>query len=151
MGNSRLHWPDLAAGIMLIAISVIGYILNLEHPMGTARRMGPGYLPFLTFLILVTLGTLLVIRGLRSGPTPIGKWAVKETLVILGALIVFGIIIERLGIIIAILVTVMIAGFAEAKYNPLRTAGGAVALVAICVGIFVWGLDIRLPLFPWSK
>lgn len=151
MRNSRLHWPDLASGIMLIAFSVAGYILNLEHPMGTARRMGPGYLPFMTFLLLVILGVFLLIRGFISGPIRIAKWAWIEASIITASLLVFAVTIERLGIIVAIFISVMIANCSEPKFKPMRAAAGAIGLIIICVSIFVWGLDIRLPLFPWSR
>jgi len=151
MRNKRIHSPDLATAIMLIVFSAAGFFLNLEHPMGSARRMGPGYLPFLTFLLLTAIGIVLLVRGLVSGPVSQGKWAWRENWIILIALVAFGLTIEHLGIILSIFITVMISSYAEPVFKPVRAAAGAAVLIFICVTIFVWGLDIRLPLFPWSQ
>jgi hypothetical protein len=45
----KINAKDVASGAFLILIAVIGLWLNQEHALGTALRMGPGYMPMLVF------------------------------------------------------------------------------------------------------
>lgn len=76
---------DIFAGIMLIALAAIGYWLNQDHALGTVRRMGPGYMPMLTFWILGGLGIAVLLGGVFGGPLPIGREAWREFVISLVA------------------------------------------------------------------
>lgn len=142
---------DIFAGVMFMAFAAIMLWLNQDHPIGTARRMGPGYMPMLAFWILGVLGFTIVIGGLVSGSNPIGRFAWKDMAVILAAMIFFGLTLERIGFFAAITGTIVIAAIAEKRFMPLRVAGLVAGLLLICWAIFIWGLDIRVPRFPWSR
>jgi len=142
---------DILAGLLFIAFAAAMLWLNEAHPIGTARRMGPGYMPMLTFWILGGLGLAIVLGGLFSGPNAIGRFAWKDLAVILAAMVFFGAALERLGFFAAIAGTIMIAAIAEKKFMPLRVAGLVAGLLLICWAIFIWGLELRIPQFPWSR
>ncbi|WP_371819110.1 hypothetical protein [Roseococcus sp. SDR] len=57
---------------MLVAL--VGLYLNQDHSLGTARRMGPGYMPMMVFYIQAGLGALVIFFSLFSGPDPLEKW-----------------------------------------------------------------------------
>ncbi|QYU67892.1 glycosyltransferase [Leptolyngbya sp. 15MV] len=78
----KLNTRDLIAGGILLAFAVAGYILNLDHTLGSARRMGPGYMPMLTFWLLGGLATAVIIIGLFNGPDPLEPWTRLEILAI---------------------------------------------------------------------
>lgn len=78
----RLNTKDLIAGGIFLLIAVIGLWLNLEHTLGSARRMGPGYMPMLAFMLLGGLGVAVVLLGLFSGPDPLAKWTQLEILAV---------------------------------------------------------------------
>ena len=50
----------------------------------------------------------------------------------------------------SITLCVAIASFAEKVYRPVRVAGLVAFLLALCWFLFIWYLDIRIPVFPWS-
>jgi hypothetical protein len=85
----KLNTKDLIAGGLLLALAITGYILNLDHTLGSARRMGPGYMPMLTFWLLGGLGTAVMVLGLFNGPDPLDKWTTLEILAIPFACIAF--------------------------------------------------------------
>ncbi|MBE9607347.1 hypothetical protein IAI18_20960 [Acetobacteraceae bacterium H6797] len=70
----KLNAKDVASGIMLVAIAILGLWLNMDHTLGTARRMGPGYMPMLVFWLQLGLGAIVLIAGFFSGPDPLEKW-----------------------------------------------------------------------------
>lgn len=192
--NIKISWQDVASGLLLLGIAVIGYQLNLDHPLGTVRRMGPGYMPMMTFWLLGGLGVAVLLGGLFSGPdiidaetrrevllslVAIGAFAValvlearlgkagwiphvalmavmlvacigikSSTLPINLAMYFFWAALERWGFIAAIGGAVMAAGLAERPIRLLRSAGTATGLLLICWAIFIWYLDIRVPLLP---
>lgn len=70
----NVNMKDLMAGLFLVLLAVIGWYLNQEHSLGTARRMGPGYMPLMVFWIQLGLGLIVVLMALFSGPDPLEKW-----------------------------------------------------------------------------
>ncbi|WP_144186017.1 tripartite tricarboxylate transporter TctB family protein [Elioraea rosea] len=141
---------DLFAGVMFVAFAAFMLWLNTDHPIGSARRMGPGYMPMLAFGILGVLGVAIVIGGLLTGPNLIGRFAWRDMVLILLAMVVFGLTVERLGFIVSIALCVGIASLAEKVWKPLRVVGLIAFLLALCWFLFIWYLDIRIPVFPWS-
>lgn len=72
---------DLFAGTILLALALIGWWLNQDHPLGTARRMGPGYMPMLSFWILGILGVAVLATAMVSGPREVGSDAWREIII----------------------------------------------------------------------
>jgi hypothetical protein len=70
----NLNAKDLFAGAFLILVALAGLYLNQDHSLGTARRMGPGYMPMMVFWLLAGLGAFVVVAGLINGPDPLEKW-----------------------------------------------------------------------------
>ena len=60
----KLNTKDLLSAGLFIAFAAIGLWLNQDHNLGSARRMGPGYMPMLTFWILIGLGSIVLASGL---------------------------------------------------------------------------------------
>jgi hypothetical protein len=78
----KLNTRDLIAGSMFLLIAVIGYWLNLDHTLGSARRMGPGYMPMLAFWLLGGIGVLVIVAALFNGPDPLDKWTRLEVVAV---------------------------------------------------------------------
>nr|WP_249732060.1 hypothetical protein [Roseococcus sp. SDR] len=70
----KINAKDLASGIFLVLVALVGLYLNQDHSLGTARRMGPGYMPMMVFYIQAGLGALVIFFSLFSGPDPLEKW-----------------------------------------------------------------------------
>lgn len=78
----KLNTKDLISGGLLVLIAVVGLWLNQDHNLGNARRMGPGYMPMLTFWLLAGLGAFVVVAGLFNGPDPLADWTKLEVLAV---------------------------------------------------------------------
>jgi hypothetical protein len=56
----KINQRDVVAGVFLVFLAAIGMWLNTDHSMGTARRMGPGYMPWMVFALQALLGALVI-------------------------------------------------------------------------------------------
>ena len=144
----KVNAKDVAAGALLLVLALVGLWLNQAHGLGTARRMGPGYMPMLVFWIQVGLGALILGIGLFNGPDPLERWEWRELLLVLASVCVFGLLLERGGLMLAIAASVTVAAFADRDQRPLGVVGLVVFLMALCWWIFIRQLDIRVPLWP---
>ncbi len=148
---------DVVAGALFIVFGLAFAIGALGYELGTAVRMGPGYVPLVLGAVLVGLGVALVGTGLvsRHRPEdelaePAGDIPWRAIVFILAAVIVFGAGIEPLGIVPILLVTTFIAAVADRSTSLRDAALIAVGLTVVCVLIFVGLLQLRLPLLgPW--
>jgi hypothetical protein len=106
-----LNGKAIAAGLILLAFAIVGFWINAQdHAIGTARRMGPGYMPMLAYGILGFLAVVTVVTGLFSGPDALERWSRSELLSVLG------------GIVTAIVVTAVLSamgGIISRNWYPL--------------------------------
>ena len=71
----KLNAKDIASGVILILFAAVALWLNQDHSLGSARRMGPGYMPMLVFWILLGLGIIILGSAFFNGPDPMQKWS----------------------------------------------------------------------------
>jgi hypothetical protein len=71
----RINAKDFWSGVLLLTLAAVGLWLNLDHTLGSARRMGPGYMPMLTFWLLLGLGAIVLGISFVGGSDPLEKWA----------------------------------------------------------------------------
>ena len=186
----KLNTKDLISAALLIGFAVVGLWLNMDHSLGSARRMGPGYMPWLSFMLLL---------GLFNGPDPIPMWTGAEIgFLLLGAVVgtaaglaaahaggwlgsgwnplgigmfvgsmvvsvvkswrplfivtaafsLFGVMLETLGLMTSIAISVILSAFADPSHRPKGVAGLVVFLCVLCYAVFIYELDIRVPVWP---
>ena len=141
---------DVLSGLMFIAFALLGLWLSRNYPVGTAVRMGTGYVPRLLCWILLLLGGVILIMGLRAAdaedaPPPL-RW--RPLVLIPTALVAFALTIERLGIVIAGLLLIGIGALGGREMRPLEVAAAAAVLVFFTWAIFIWALGLPIPVWP---
>ena len=144
----KINAKDVASGLLLIVVAAAGLYLNQEHNLGTARRMGPGYMPMLVFWLQFGLGVIVLAIGLFNGPDPLERWAWRELVLILASLCVFALLLETGGLFLAIAATVAVAALADRTHRPLGVLGLIIFLIALCWFVFIRELDIRVSIWP---
>ncbi len=152
--NQFLKNKDLLAGIMFIAIGVVFFVGAYNYSIGTASRMGPGYFPRILGGILAVLGVLVAAAGLKNqakwaATSGIG-WTWKPVILVTLAVVLFAVALPKLGILAAIVILISLAGYAAHDRNYAQLAGIAIFMCVFCAGVFVWGLNLQMKLFPWS-
>jgi hypothetical protein len=155
---------NVASGLMFIMVGGIGLWVSRNYPIGTAVRMGTGYVPRLMCWILLALGALVLVMGIRGGDAaerdPPLLW--QPLLFIPLSLVVFalgmdglsirgtGIEISSLGFVISGLMMIAVAGMAFVESRVIEVVISAVALVFFTWAIFVYALGLTIPVWPGS-
>lgn len=146
MGLLNRNPKDLWTGVLFIAVGIAAIVLVREHMMGTAMSMGPAYFPTVLGVIQLLIGVALVVRSfLRSG-LPIGRLALAKLAFVLGAILLFGLLLRGMGLIVAIIVIVVLSAYASEKFRWLSALSLAVGIAIGSAIVFVVLLGIPIPL-----
>jgi putative tricarboxylic transport membrane protein len=135
---------DVLAGLLFIAFAIVGLWASHTYPIGTATRMGTGYVPRLLCWLLFGLGVAIVATGLRGagGSIELGRPIWRAIVFVPLSLLAFALLIGRFGVIAA---TVAVA---SRESRPFEVAVAALALVLLTLAIFVWGVGLPIPVWP---
>ena len=139
---------DFVAGLMFAAFGVAAIVISSNYPLGTAARMGPGYFPRILGLLLIVLGTVLVLRALRLQGSPLPRWPLRPTLVVLGSVILFGLIVTRVGLALSTVILILAASAASHEFRPKEALVSGIGFAILAIAVFVIGLKIQLPVWP---
>jgi hypothetical protein len=142
------HPKDFYAGLVFIAFGIAALVIGSNYNLGTAARMGPGYFPRILGILLILLGAALSLRALRVQGSPIAAWKWRPTLVVLGSVVIFGLIVTTVGLVLSTILLIVMASAASHEFRPREAAISAVILAAVCVGIFVIGLKLQIGIWP---
>ncbi len=138
---------DALLGSLFVAVGATALIIALDYPIGSAGRMGPGYFPVIvaTLLTVVGLGILLRARMGASEPITVARWL--PVVVVSAAIVLFGLMIERLGLPAAVFLLCAVAALASVKFElAWKPIAGAAAFAAFCGLLFVRLLGLPLPI-----
>jgi putative tricarboxylic transport membrane protein len=139
---------DFWCGMIFIAIGVAFMALASEYRMGTAARMGPGFFPTLLGGLLAVLGLTLSIPALVRAGEAFPRLHIRPTLTLLASIVVFAVLLEPLGFVLAALVLILIGGFADPDLRLVESAAVAVFLTGFSVVVFVILLGLPFELWP---
>jgi hypothetical protein len=139
---------DFWSGLIFAALGVAFVATARNYPLGSALRMGPAYFPTMVGGLLAILGLVLIARSAFVTGEAIGHIGLRALILVLGALVLFGYLLDFTGLVpaIAALVFVSAAGGHEFKFGEVAIL--AIALVVLAVGIFYYGLGMPLDLGP---
>jgi Tripartite tricarboxylate transporter TctB family len=146
--------PDLLAGGLFILLGLAFAVGGSTYDVGSALRMGPGYVPILLGGILAALGLAIVAKAFvggdqharevldqERGPIP---WSQAALLV--AAVVFFGATVRGLGLAPALFVATFLAALAGRGTGLVRALVIAAGLTGLCLVVFVGLLQLRLPL-----
>jgi Ca2+/H+ antiporter len=146
MNTSLLNNKDVWGGLMLIAIGAATVFIARDYPFGTALRMGPGYFPVILGALLILFGLAILAGGLRRGEQVAGSWSLRALVVLPLSLILFGVLMQYAGFVPAMLVLIVGSATASSEFRLVEVLLFALALTALSVAVFVWGLGLPYPL-----
>jgi hypothetical protein len=137
---------DLIAGLLFIVLGGLAVVLARDYPFGTTMRMGPGYFPTALGLILLLFGATVLARGIRSGETVKGEWGWKPLVLVTLSIVLFGALLDRVGMIPACVATLFVAAAAGREFRVKEVLILAVVMTAFSVVVFLYGLKLPYPL-----
>jgi Tripartite tricarboxylate transporter TctB family len=146
MWSNLFGSKDFWAGLMLIALGGMTVLVSRAYPMGTMLRMGAGYFPTMLGGILVVFGLILLIKGVRSTDRIEPNWSPRALFVIPVALILFALLVERIGFVPSLLMLIVGSAAASSEFRLLEAVSVGAVLTTLCVAVFIWGLGLPYPL-----
>ncbi len=147
---------NVLSGLMFIFIAAFGLWVSRNYPIGTTLRMSTGYVPRLLCWLLMGLGAIVLVQGLReTDPAtppeegePDALARLRPIVVVTAALIAFGLTLERIGLVLSIVLMVAIASLATRSLKVWETAAAAAGLILLSWSIFILGLGLPIPVWP---
>jgi len=139
---------DVWSGVLLVLFGAGGVWLALDMRLGTAINMGPGYFPLLVFSCIIVLGIIIAIRGLKTLQEPFGWPLWRPIIFITGALLVFWLLVEPAGFVIASSALMLIAIKAQSRLKWFHAIVFTAISVLITTLLFVTALKLPFALWP---
>jgi len=144
----RIRNPrDFWAGAIYLALAIVVIWIGRNYHQGTSERMGPGYFPTALGSVLALFGVVSIGRALIRPGEPIAALAWRPLVLVLGATVLFGLLLDRLGLLIALPCLIVVSALASRNSRLDATSVAAmIGLVAFCALVFVKGLGVPMPL-----
>ena len=142
---------DFFSGLMFLVVGVVFAVGASNYSMGTSAKPGAGFFPLILSVLMAILGAVVLFKSLTietEGGDPIGAIAWRPLIVIVLSIAVFGATINRLGLVLAVPILIMISSLAGDEFKWLGVILNSVVLTAFSWLIFVYGLKLTIPLWP---
>lgn len=141
---------DFWSGLLFLGVGAGAALLAQKYPLGIALKMGPGYFPTALGALLVLVGLATLARSLLRPGEPLEPFHWRLALIILGATLLFGLLVRGAGLLVAVAVLVIGSAAASARFRWRTAILLATGLVAFCALLFAKALGLPMPLVgPW--
>lgn len=150
MKYSIRNQQDVAAGLIYV-LAGAGFSLGaLNYKLGDPARMGPGWFPFWIGVLLVAVGVANVAAGMRAhAPRQhVKRPEIGSIAWILGAVVLFGMLLKPAGLVLSLAVLVLVASRASHEFSWKGALLNAALLIVFSMGAFIWGIKLQIPLWP---
>jgi hypothetical protein len=118
------------------------------YRIGTAARMGPGLFPMLLGGMMGVIGLSLALPALVRDGDKFPRLHLRPMLVMLASIIVFALLLQPLGFVVAGIALIVIGGFSDPDLPFIESVALAVFLTASSVLVFVLLLGLPFNLWP---
>jgi putative tricarboxylic transport membrane protein len=144
---------DFWSGFLFVAFGCAGLWIGRNYPLGTLVRMGPGFFPMMMSVALVGIGAVVLVRSLVVAGEPLERTAFWPQLLILAAIVAFGLLIERVGLAVAVMAVAVVSGIAAQGLRWYEMVALALAMSALSVALFVYLLGQPIPVWVpiWAR
>ncbi len=150
---------DFFAGLVFSCAGITAVWASKNYRIGTAAEMGPGYFPMMLGVLLAVIGAVITFNAIvakRGADEKIGPFAWKPLFFIIGANLVFGIMLDGLpsiklpamGLIAGIYALTFLASLAGEEFKLKEVIILATVLALICFVAFTLLLKLPYPLWP---
>jgi hypothetical protein len=102
-------------------------------------------------MILAGLGLIVLFKALTldvEGGDKIGGWPWKPWIIILAAVVLFGLLLPRLGMLITLPLLIGISSLASGEFHWKEVLINIIVLTVGCWAVFIKGLSLTIPLLP---
>ena len=141
---------DFGGAIVFMLIGLAGIYFGKDLSFGSSARMGPGYFPTVISSLILLLGIGVGLRSIAVEGPSIEKLQFRPLIFVIASILVFGILIDRVGLAIAAVTLTLVAGFARRNVNLKETFALGAGLAIFTIVVFVYALGQPLPAW-WGR
>lgn len=150
MASPIRHPRDFWTGVLFLCVGAGAILLRGDLEMGTANRMGPAYYPTVLAALLSLIGLAAIIRSFIRQGEAIDRIHVRSLALILGAVVLFGVLVRGAGLVPASMVLVLVSAYASPKFKLGESLMLAVGLAVFAGLLFTKLLGLPIPAIgPW--
>jgi Tripartite tricarboxylate transporter TctB family len=145
------HQKDFWAGLMFLLVGAGFAAGALSYSFGSSARPGPAYFPFGLGILTALLGAFEIVKALtvnEPGGGRIGPWPLKQMAIILLGVVLFGLMLPKLGLIVALPVLIFVASIPSGEFGYKEVIINCVVLTVFSWLVFVKGLGLTIPMLP---
>ena len=139
---------DFWSGLMFCAFGLLFVIVARNYRMGNATSMGPGYFPSMVGGLLVVLGGIVLVQSLVLKGEKVPTIFFRPLFFIIFGLLLFGYLLEVIGLMLAVSLLVVVAGFASHDLKLREALLLCLVLSVLSALVFVKGIGLDFPLWP---
>ena len=138
------------SGVMFVAFGAFFVGWAQQYDMGSAARMGPAFFPTMLGGIMFLLGVIVLIEGLAVAHADgrIEPFNFKALILVLGAVIAFGLLLRPAGLLVALLVLIGVSSLGSHEFKLRDVLLLTVGLSLLVLAVFIYGLSMTIPVFP---
>ena len=140
----RLFSKDLWSGLMFAGFGVLALSMGSNLAIGTAIRMGPGYVPRMLSYILIALGIAIIVRAVVAAGEPVERFRWKPITMITIGVVAFALLFERAGLAPSLVALIFLSALGGEEFKAVETALSCVVLTILCIIIFKLGLGMNI-------
>lgn len=142
---------DFWSGVMFGAFGLFFMVYAQQYDMGTAARMGPAFFPSMLGGLLLALGLLITFKALGKPDVEHGRldpFHFKPLLLVLGAVLAFGLLLRPMGLIVSLAVLVVVSSLGSPEFRLRDALLLTVGLTILVMAVFIYGLSMTIPVWP---
>ena len=145
----KLRAPkEFWSGLLFMAIGAAGVFFARDYAYGSALRMGPGYMPTVLSWCTTVLGLIVFVRSFMIDGPGLDSTDWRPLIMVLAAIGVFALLITRIGLVGAIVLTTLVGGLGSRELGRGELVILSLAIAIFCALVFVVGLGQPIDLWP---
>jgi hypothetical protein len=141
---NRLLGKDFLSGVLFIAFGLAALWFGRNLAVGTAVRMGPGYVPHMLAYIMLVLGLIIAAVSLYTGGEEIERPKWRPITMVTVGIVVFALLFETTGMFPSLVALVLIASLGGDEFKITEVIANIVVLTILCVIVFKVGLGMNI-------
>jgi hypothetical protein len=140
---------NLLAGVMFVVFGGVTVAMSSRYSLGSIEQMGPGFFPMMIGIAIILIGIAVGVQAaLDPGSSEVvAHWDVRPLVFILLSVFCFGLLIERAGLIVSLVVLILVSRLAGRDRGIIEPIAIVAVLTLIVIAVFVYGLQVPLKLF----
>jgi hypothetical protein len=139
---------NFGAGLMFSAFGLFFLVDARNYRLGSATKMGPAYFPTVLGGLMAVLGGIIFFQSFVVKGQKVSAMSFRPLFFIILALLLFGYLLEPVGLVIALAFLIVISAFAGYEFKLKEVLILSALLIVFSALVFVKGLGLPFPLWP---